>query len=58
MTFPNQTCHKITEIFHQHPDFSVDYPTPLLPAGFHESSLTDPEPAEATVSAHMVTYRL
>ncbi|KAK2152567.1 hypothetical protein LSH36_325g03025 [Paralvinella palmiformis] len=39
------------------PDFSVDYPAPLRPSG-NESSLADPEPAEVTVGANMVTYTI
>ena len=39
-------------------NFSVDYPAPLRPVGLHESSPTDPEPAEITVCAHMVTYKI
>ena len=37
---------------------SADYPAPLRPADLHESALADPEPAEVTVDAHMVTYNI
>ena len=36
----------------------MDYPSPLQPAGLHESSLADLEPAEVTAGAHMVTYKI
>ena len=39
-------------------EYSVDYPAPLRPLGLQESSIADPEPAEVTVGAHIVTYKI
>jgi len=39
-------------------NFSLNYPALLWPAGLHESSLVDSEPAEVTVVVHMVTYKI